>query len=213
MTQGSSAYDTLLNLTFNVFLLIINFYLLSSHHRSIQQVIRTSNPLSITRSRAKASLTIKQRNKRLLRQRTIETPTTSSICLVIYKQTCHVKESTQFKKAVAVHAVNMLYISEKCSYIKTPFIADKPIVGQVITALGKTWHPEHFTCNHCNQELGTRNCMTPTTWTVWFRFILMRFHFFQTIVFEREGMPYCEPDYHNLFSPRCKIWSIIVLTK
>ena len=56
---------------------------------------------------------------------------------------------------------------------------DKPIVGQVITALGKTWHPEHFTCNHCNQELGTRN------------------------FFEREGAPYCEADYHNLFSPRC----------
>lgn len=56
---------------------------------------------------------------------------------------------------------------------------DKPIVGQVITALGKTWHPEHFTCNHCNQELGTRN------------------------FFERDGNPYCEPDYHNLFSPRC----------
>lgn len=56
---------------------------------------------------------------------------------------------------------------------------EKPIVGQVITALGKTWHPEHFTCNHCNQELGTRN------------------------FFERDGNPYCEPDYHNLFSPRC----------
>ncbi|KAG7164761.1 Paxillin-like 2, partial [Homarus americanus] len=56
---------------------------------------------------------------------------------------------------------------------------DKPIVGQVITALGKTWHPEHFTCSHCNQELGTRN------------------------FFERDGKPYCEPDYHNLFSPRC----------
>lgn len=56
---------------------------------------------------------------------------------------------------------------------------DKPIVGQVITALGKTWHPEHFTCNHCSQELGTRN------------------------FFEREGKPYCEIDYHNLFSPRC----------
>lgn len=56
---------------------------------------------------------------------------------------------------------------------------EKPIVGQVITALGKTWHPEHFTCNHCNQELGTRN------------------------FFERDGFPYCEPDYHNLFSPRC----------
>lgn len=56
---------------------------------------------------------------------------------------------------------------------------EKPIVGQVITALGKTWHPEHFTCTHCNQELGTRN------------------------FFEREGHPYCETDYHNLFSPRC----------
>lgn len=56
---------------------------------------------------------------------------------------------------------------------------EKPIVGQVITALGKTWHPEHFTCAHCTQELGTRN------------------------FFEREGKPYCEPDYHNLFSPRC----------
>lgn len=56
---------------------------------------------------------------------------------------------------------------------------EKPIVGQVITALGKTWHPEHFTCNHCSQELGTRN------------------------FFERDGQPYCEQDYHNLFSPRC----------
>lgn len=56
---------------------------------------------------------------------------------------------------------------------------DKPIVGQVITALGRTWHPEHFTCSHCCQELGTRN------------------------FFERDGHPYCEPDYHNLFSPRC----------
>ncbi|KAI0216929.1 Paxillin [Lamellibrachia satsuma] len=55
----------------------------------------------------------------------------------------------------------------------------KPIVGQVITALGKIWHPEHFTCCHCKQELGTCN------------------------FFERDGRPYCETDYHNLFSPRC----------
>jgi len=66
---------------------------------------------------------------------------------------------------------------------------DKPIVGQVITALGKTWHPEHFTCNHCNQELGTRN------------------------FFEREGMPYCEADYHNLFSPRCAYCNGPILDK
>ncbi|CAB3359744.1 Hypothetical predicted protein [Cloeon dipterum] len=66
---------------------------------------------------------------------------------------------------------------------------EKPIVGQVITALGKTWHPEHFTCKHCNQELGTRN------------------------FFERDGAPYCEPDYHNLFSPRCAYCNGAILDK
>ncbi|XP_031788048.1 leupaxin isoform X1 [Nasonia vitripennis] len=66
---------------------------------------------------------------------------------------------------------------------------EKPIVGQVITALGKTWHPEHFTCTHCSQELGTRN------------------------FFEREGHPYCEPDYHNLFSPRCAYCNGPILDK
>lgn len=55
----------------------------------------------------------------------------------------------------------------------------KPIVGQVITALGHTWHPECFTCNQCNQELGTQN------------------------FFERDCKPYCENCYHSLYSPRC----------
>ncbi|GLV32740.1 Paxillin [Carabus blaptoides fortunei] len=66
---------------------------------------------------------------------------------------------------------------------------EKPIVGQVITALGKTWHPEHFVCTHCTQELGTRN------------------------FFERDGHPYCEPDYHNLFSPRCAYCNGPILDK
>ncbi|TRY60565.1 hypothetical protein DNTS_026977 [Danionella cerebrum] len=55
----------------------------------------------------------------------------------------------------------------------------KPIVGQVVTAMGRTWHPEHFVCTHCQEEIGSRN------------------------FFEREGQPYCERDYHHLFSPRC----------
>ncbi|XP_012586455.1 PREDICTED: paxillin isoform X2 [Condylura cristata] len=55
----------------------------------------------------------------------------------------------------------------------------KPIAGQVVTAMGKTWHPEHFVCSHCQEEIGSRN------------------------FFERDGQPYCEKDYHNLFSPRC----------
>ncbi|XP_075879183.1 paxillin-like isoform X2 [Nelusetta ayraudi] len=55
----------------------------------------------------------------------------------------------------------------------------KPIVGQVVTAMGRTWHPEHFVCRHCQEEIGSRN------------------------FFERDGLPYCEHDYHQLFSPRC----------
>ncbi|XP_042617544.1 caskin-1 isoform X3 [Cyprinus carpio] len=55
----------------------------------------------------------------------------------------------------------------------------KPIVGQVVTAMGRAWHPEHFVCTHCQEEIGSRN------------------------FFEREGQPYCERDYHHLFSPRC----------
>ncbi|KRY36134.1 Paxillin [Trichinella spiralis] len=55
----------------------------------------------------------------------------------------------------------------------------KPIVGQVVIALGKMWHPEHFVCAHCGQELGRQN------------------------FYERACNAYCENDYHRLFSPRC----------
>lgn len=56
---------------------------------------------------------------------------------------------------------------------------NKPIVGQVIAALGRTWHVEHFVCAHCEQPLGTSN------------------------FYERDSLAYCEVDYHNLFAPRC----------
>lgn len=56
---------------------------------------------------------------------------------------------------------------------------NKCIVGKMITALGEVWHPEHFVCGVCKSELST------------------------TGFFEREGQPYCEKDYHKLFSPRC----------
>jgi len=50
---------------------------------------------------------------------------------------------------------------------------------QVIMALGRMWHPEHFICVHCKEMLGTQN------------------------FFERDTLPYCERDYYLLFSPRC----------
>ena len=49
----------------------------------------------------------------------------------------------------------------------------------MVTALGKTWHPEHFVCHVCKVELGTGK------------------------FFEREDVPFCEKDYHALFAPRC----------
>ncbi|KAL7977578.1 hypothetical protein Chor_009527 [Crotalus horridus] len=55
----------------------------------------------------------------------------------------------------------------------------KPIAGQVVTALGSTWHPEHFVCTYCQKEMGGSN------------------------FFEKDGAPYCERDYFQLFSPRC----------
>ncbi|KAL6107843.1 lpxn [Pungitius sinensis] len=56
---------------------------------------------------------------------------------------------------------------------------NKCIVGKMITALGQVWHPEHFVCEACKTELSTSG------------------------FFERDGRPYCDKDYHQLFSPRC----------
>lgn len=56
----------------------------------------------------------------------------------------------------------------------------KVIQGKILTALGKSYHPEHFQCKKCNQPItGTK---------------------FQ----ENNGDPYCERDYTELFSKRCR---------
>lgn len=65
----------------------------------------------------------------------------------------------------------------------------KPIVGQVITAMSQLWHPEHFVCQHCRETIGTKT------------------------FFERDGLPYCERDFHLLFSPRCAACNGPILDK
>ncbi|XP_063158561.1 transforming growth factor beta-1-induced transcript 1 protein [Candoia aspera] len=65
----------------------------------------------------------------------------------------------------------------------------KPIAGQVVTALGSTWHPEHFVCTYCQKEMGGSN------------------------FFEKDGSPYCERDYFQLFSPRCGFCNEPILDK
>ncbi|XP_071987583.1 transforming growth factor beta-1-induced transcript 1 protein-like [Engystomops pustulosus] len=59
--------------------------------------------------------------------------------------------------------------------------------GRVVTALGHTWHPEHFVCAHCKSLIGTTN------------------------FFEKDGRPYCEKDYFALFSPRCALCDLPIL--
>lgn len=56
---------------------------------------------------------------------------------------------------------------------------NQPVIGQVITALGKVWHIEHFVCEQCKVPLGTKN------------------------FYERDGAAFCEEDYHRIFAPKC----------
>ncbi|XP_065511377.1 transforming growth factor beta-1-induced transcript 1 protein-like isoform X2 [Caloenas nicobarica] len=56
----------------------------------------------------------------------------------------------------------------------------QPIVGkEVVTALGHTWHPQHFCCAHCGKPLGDQGFL------------------------EQDGRPFCPHDFSRLFSPRC----------
>ena len=64
---------------------------------------------------------------------------------------------------------------------------EMPIVGQVITALGYLWHPDHFQCFHCNCPIGT------------------------SIFYEKDNQPYCELDYIQLFSPKCSACNTPIL--
>eukprot|EP00026_Physarum_polycephalum_P007425 Phypoly_transcript_07485.p1 GENE.Phypoly_transcript_07485~~Phypoly_transcript_07485.p1 ORF type:complete len:486 (+),score=54.91 Phypoly_transcript_07485:161-1618(+) len=55
----------------------------------------------------------------------------------------------------------------------------KPILGEVIQALNRTYHPEHFVCGNCQVPLGTSN------------------------FYEQDGVPNCERCYQELFCSRC----------
>eukprot|EP00116_Pleurobrachia_bachei_P015861 sb/3476123/ len=59
----------------------------------------------------------------------------------------------------------------------------------MVTALGKSWHPEHFVCVRCNRELGS--CK----------------------FFEKNDQPYCEEDYHAEFAPRCFACNMPIVDK
>ncbi|KAF5284371.1 hypothetical protein FQR65_LT13588 [Abscondita terminalis] len=58
-------------------------------------------------------------------------------------------------------------------------VCDQAITGQILSALGKTYHPEHFTCTKCKEPIKDSK--------------------FQ----EHDGLPYCDEDYTQMFSKRC----------
>ncbi|CAG8586164.1 1330_t:CDS:2, partial [Paraglomus brasilianum] len=53
------------------------------------------------------------------------------------------------------------------------------VSGNVLSAMGKQWHPHHFVCKHCGISLE------------------------HVAFFEKNGEPYCHLDFHELFSPHC----------
>ncbi|KAF7234404.1 hypothetical protein EG68_12067, partial [Paragonimus skrjabini miyazakii] len=59
------------------------------------------------------------------------------------------------------------------------YACKKPIVGMLISAMDKEWHPDHFTCVGCG-------------------ICLVREDFY-----ERDNQPYCLDCHAKLFSPRC----------
>nr|XP_010299901.1 PREDICTED: LOW QUALITY PROTEIN: leupaxin-like [Balearica regulorum gibbericeps] len=80
---------------------------------------------------------------------------------------------------VCSHASILASLSPRLMASPGAALTALPTTLQVLTALGKTWHPEHFTCARCGQELGGRP------------------------FFERGGQAYCEEDYHQAFYPPC----------
>jgi len=72
---------------------------------------------------------------------------------------------------------------EKCA------LCSKPIIGQSVKALAKTWHPEHFHCNVCKKPFGGG------------------------AFYEIEGQAFCEKDYHASRGTLCSICSKPILGK
>ena len=59
------------------------------------------------------------------------------------------------------------------------FTCRRPILGEIIQAMGKAFHPECFMCGNCQEPLGTRN------------------------FYEADGRPNCEKCYQSLFCSVC----------
>jgi paxillin len=55
----------------------------------------------------------------------------------------------------------------------------KPVTGEAIHALGRSYHPDHFMCSTCGKAIGTGS------------------------FYEKEGQPQCDRCYQSVFCKRC----------
>ncbi|GAA50802.1 paxillin [Clonorchis sinensis] len=69
------------------------------------------------------------------------------------------------------------------------FACKKPIVGMLISAMDKYWHPDHFTCTNCGVGLVRAN------------------------FYERDSQPYCTDCHARIFSPKCANCGEAILEK
>jgi len=63
------------------------------------------------------------------------------------------------------------------------------ILGEMMQALGRCYHPEHFACGNCQQPLGTRN------------------------FFEQNGLPHCADCYQTMYCPKCAHCNAAILDR
>ncbi|CEP11640.1 hypothetical protein [Parasitella parasitica] len=83
------------------------------------------------------------------------------------------KQAQQKKPMKNSILYNSMYCGVRCGG------CEEPLSGQAITTTGKHWHPRCFKCQACRQNLE------------------------HIAFYEKDSLPYCALDYHELFSPRC----------
>lgn len=82
-------------------------------------------------------------------------------------------DETKYTQKKKSALYNSMYFGVRCGG------CDEPLSGQAITTSGKHWHPRCFKCQSCHQNLE------------------------HIAFYEKNSLPYCALDYHELFSPRC----------
>jgi len=101
--------------------------------------------------------------------------------------------STLFSNVVPFIEQDNSYFCEPCHEKKFGMFCgfcDQLIVGKVLKAMNKTWHPNHFTCFSCKKPFEDPNAAAQGKPT-------------NIEYIEKENNPYCASCYKDMFLPKC----------